>query len=399
MSLLRKTGDNQHESNVNQLRKSIVDGNIRTFLCSIQNFEKTSLEEVDSKGFNCLHLAAKGGNLSIFKRILHLIVSIEKTTNDGQNVLHIAAHHGCLPICNFVLNSHKELFSQKDNSGMNPAHYAALAGQYHILDLMLKQECNLFDNTKKYGENIVHLACMGGSLEVCNFVNSNKAIACILHAKNCEGWNSIQCATKNGHLEIVQFLFDNGVDVKNKSTKTGMNCLHTACKIGHYLICEYLLKKKPKLMAEVDFCGQHAGYHAVKNGHIDILKLLIKTNKSELEKTMPDKINILHIACKHAMYNECVIIAEEFPSMVQEITERGWNAALFVAEKSDKEDERMKILKYLVDQKLDVCNESRSGKTILDNARFNNLKKIEQYLTEKFPKLKSIKRPVTVKIV
>lgn len=395
-SLLHETEKNQNECNVNQLRTSIVDGDIQTFLYSIQNFEKTSLEKVDLRGFNCLHLAAKGGNLSIFKRILHLGVSIEKTTNDGQNsnVLHIAAHHGCLPICNHVLNNHKWLFSQKDNSGMNPAHYAALAGQYHILELMLKQNCNFFDNTERYVENIVHLACMRGSLEVCEFVNSNQKISSLLHAKNCEGWNSIQCATKNGHLEIVEFLFENTVDVKNKSTKTGKNCLHTACKTGYYQICKYLLGKDPTLLAEVDIHGQHAGYHAVKNGHIDILELLIKTNKSELRKTTPDKINILHVACKYAWYNECVIISKEFPYMVHEITEKGWNAALFVAEKPDKEDERIKILTYLVSKKLNVCHESRSGKTILVNARNNNLNNIVKYLTENFEKLKSIKRSI-----
>lgn len=378
-----------------RLRTPIVAGDFQTFQYLIQKFDKHSLEEVDSNGFNCLHSAANGGNLSIFKKICNVGVSVEKKTIDGSNILHIAAHHGCYPICKYILDNHSALFSLKDNLGMNPAHSAANAGQYHILDLMLKQGCDLFAEDEKNNENIVHLACMGGSLEVCQFVKANKNLEKLLHAKNGGGWNSVQCATKNGHLDIVKFLLENGVDVKNKSKKIGKNCLHTACEFGNYEICEYIISKAPNLLTETDSYGQHAGHYAAKNGYTDILQLLINTNKNALQKASNDKINILHVACENAHYDTVVKIAKVFPFMVKQITEKGWNAALFITDKADAEGERIKILKHLLNHGLDVYNVSKSGKTVLVNARKNNLKDIEQYLSEQFPKLIGTKRSIS----
>uniref|UniRef100_A0A8W8LYD1 Uncharacterized protein n=1 Tax=Magallana gigas TaxID=29159 RepID=A0A8W8LYD1_MAGGI len=294
-----------------------------------------------------------------------------------------------------VTENYAALFSLKDNLGMNPAHYAANAGQYHILDLMLKQGCDLFAEDEKNNENIVHLACMVGSLEVCQFVKANKNLEKLLHAKNGGGWNSIQYATKNGHLDIVKFLLENGVDVKNKSKKIGKNCLHTACEFGKHEICEYIISKAPNLITDTDSSGQHAGHYAAKNGHTDILQLLINVDKYAMQRPSHDKINILHVACENAHYDMVVKIAKVFPFMVKEITEKGWNAALFITDKADAEEERIKILKHLLDHGLDVYRVSKSGKTILVNARKNNLKDIEQYLSQQFPNLIGLRRQIS----
>lgn len=122
---------------------------------------------------------------------------------------------------------------------------------------------------------------------------------------------------------------------------------------------------------------------------------MIKANKDAIQKASHDKINILHIACENAHYDMVVKIVKVFPSMVKEITEKGWNAALFITDKADAEEERMKILKHLLDHGLDVYQVSESGKTILVNARKNNLKIIEQYLSQQFPKLIGSRRQIS----
>lgn len=114
-----------------------------------------------------------------------------------------------------------------------------------------------------------------------------------------------------------------------------------------------------------------------------------------MQRPSHDKINILHVACENAHYDMVVKIAKVFPFMVKEITEKGWNAALFITDKADAEGERIKILKHLLDHGLDVYHVSKSGKTILVNAHKNNLKDIEQYLSEHFPKLIGTKRSIS----
>ena len=377
-----------------ELRKSISNGDYKKF-CSLLESREQPLEEVDSQGFSILHLSAKKDKIMIFKAIIEKGANINTPTKDEQTVLHIAAHHGCYSICEFILENYVHLFSCKDRQGMNPAHCAALEGHVHILKLMLKFECDLTENTERYKENIVHLACITGSLDVCKFVASDKNISGLLYSKNRECWSSIQCACKNGHLSVLKFLCESGVDLKNKSNKTGKNCLHTVCEKGYYKICEYILEKEPNLIKEVDNIEQHAGHYAAKIGHTDTLQLLINTNRDVLLRATPDNINMFHVACRHAWYDMCVSIDKEFPSLVSEITEKGWNAGLFVTERGDAEEERVKILKFLVQRNLDLCHVSRSGKTIYYNAKKNDLSSVVKYVLLKCPEAENIKRSIS----
>lgn len=71
-------------------------------------------EELNVRGLNCLHLSAKAGDIQIFENILAQVVNIAMGANDERNVLHIAAHQGNYAICEFILQKHKDLFSNKD---------------------------------------------------------------------------------------------------------------------------------------------------------------------------------------------------------------------------------------------------------------------------------------------
>ena len=381
------------KGNMLRLQDMILHGNKQGFDNLVRGFSKDSLEELNDHGLNCLHLAAKGGDFEIFNTIISQGVNIETKAMDDRNVFHIAAHKGNYKICEYILQKHKNLFSCKDRYGMNPAHWAALAGQKTILKLMMKYDCDLKKETDPYKENIVLFACMGKSLAVCEFVGRNNEIKELLHAKNREGWNSIQYAAKRGNIDVFRFLVEQGVDIENKSKKTGKNCLHSACEKGHVDICRYILKNKPTLLNEPDQNDQHIGHFAAKSWNVEIMnELLAKSEKSFLQKANKDNINILHIACRHARFDMCVRIVEEFPFMIQEITEKGWNAALFLTERAGAETERIKILKHLVDRKLNVFHVSRSGKTMLFNACANRSMQLVEYLLEHFPELPNIEK-------
>lgn len=371
----------------------------------IQNFDRNALEQFNPRGFNSLHLAAKGGNFYIFEHILVTFkIDIETPAIDKRNVLHIAAFYGSCSICRYILENHKKLFEVKDRYNMNPAHWAALNGQESILKIMLELNCNLSETTPKYDENIVLFACIGESYEVCKFVGSTEGIMGILHWKNSEGWNSIQYAAKSGNLKVFKYLCEMGVDIENKSRQTGKNCLHTACERGNIEICTYILEeeKNETLITQVDRHEQHVGHFTAKSGNKNILDLLIKHLRNTslptlLEKSTTDKINILHIACRHARFDMCVKIADKFPSMISEITERGWNAALFITEKAGAEKERIMILKFLEKRKLNVYHVSRSGKTILYNACVNRSAILVKYLLNHYPDLLKIEKSMSAR--
>lgn len=384
-----------------KLHELIIHGNEQQFDHLCLDFDKNALEKLNESGFNSLHLSAKNGNIKIFQNILKIGVEIGTPTSDKRNVLHIAAFYGNHSICKYILNKHINLFNVKDRYNMNPAHWAALAGEESILKLMFDFDCNLSERTPKYEENIVLFACIGESYDVCSYVGSNEKISDLLHAKNSEGWNSIQYAAKSGDINVFKYLVEMDVDIKNRSKQTGKNCLHTACEKGNIDICTYILKEKKEstLITQVDKHEQHVGHFAAKSGNTDILNLLIdhlRDNTSSkpalLENATTDNINILHIACRHARFNMCVKIADTFPNLISEITERGWNAALFITEKAGAENERIKILNFLVKRDLNVYHVTRSGKTILYNACVNRSAKLVRYLLDKYPALLDIEK-------
>lgn len=388
-----------------KLHNAILRGEFEEFEHNCRDCDKSALEQFTSRGFNSLHLAAKGGNISIFEYIiLEFKLDVEIQAFDGRTVLHIAAFYGSFPICRYILKNHQKLFNVKDRYNMNPAHWAALAGQDGILRLMLEFNCNLSETTPRYDENIVLFACIGESYDVCKFVGSNESIKGLLHWKNSEGWNSIQYAAKSGNLEVFKYLCEMDVDIKNTSRQTGKNCLHTACEKGNIKICEYILenRKDKTLITEVDKHEQHVGHFTAKSGNKDILDLLIRqlrntTSPNLLEKATTDNINILHIACRHARFDMCVKIAKTFPNLIGEITERGWNAALFITEKAGAERERIGILKFLEKHSLNVYHVTRSGKTILYNACVNRSAILVKYLLKNYPDLLNIEKSMNAR--
>ena len=88
----------------------------------------------------------------------------------------------------------------------------------------------------------------------------------------------------------------------------------------------------------------------------------------------------------------CVLIADTYPSLINEISEKGWNAALFITEKAGAENERIKILNFLVQSRLNVYHVSRSGKTILYNACVNRSSKLVKHLLKYYPDLLDIEK-------
>lgn len=156
----------------------------------------------------------------------------------------------------------------------------------------------------------------------------------------------------------------------------------------------------PDLISDRDKNGQHAGHFAAKCGKTEIFQLLFDQSDSQislLAKATSDDINILHVACKHAKFDMCVRIADTYPFLIEQITERGWNAALFIAERSGAEKERIKILKHLALRKLDVYHVSRSGKTILFNACANQSIEMVKYLLNTYPDLLNIEKALNPK--
>lgn len=90
-------------------------------------------------------------------------------------------------------------------------------------------------------------------------------------------------AAGSGHLDIVQYLIDNGANVYLKN-KNGETSLHYAAKAGHLNIVYYLVNNVANLdiMNETFFCVPTPIDLALKNGFTEIARLLFKKQGSYL---------------------------------------------------------------------------------------------------------------------
>lgn len=120
-------------------------------------------------------------------------------------------------------------------------YWVVFVGYVNILELMLNYGCDLVYKICKYEENIVLFVCMNMGLDVFKFVVKVENLVSLFYVKNRESWNLIQYVVKNGNFEVVEFFYENGVDIKNKFYKMGKNCLYIVCEKGFNDVCVYIL--------------------------------------------------------------------------------------------------------------------------------------------------------------
>lgn len=87
-------------------------------------------------------------------------------------------------------------------------------------------------------------------------------------------------AAKQGHLNIIQYLVENGIDI-NISTYEG-SMLTLASKLGHCDIIDYLLSKNADVNHK-DYENHTPLAVACYTGNIDVIDRLLATNKCEID--------------------------------------------------------------------------------------------------------------------
>ncbi|XP_055999371.1 uncharacterized protein LOC125653813 isoform X2 [Ostrea edulis] len=396
-----------HDEAFSDLARACRNGDKAKYhsLTAPETFNKSLLIKKDNRGRTVLHHAVYGGSYDIVYDLLKFKeVDVCERENIGRTALHLAAQGDNVEIFNTVLQkAGNSLLQSKDKNELTPLCYAALAGKKTVIDSIVEKGFDI-EKLTKYGESIAHLACIGGSLEILKMVSEKESKRGslnteheeeeedIIKRKNKMDWNPIQYAAKSGNTNILKFLTENNVRLIN-STEDLKSAFHSACENGHLEACTYIARYRPECIHTTDKRGRHAGHFIAKCGNVKILKFLIDECKLQADNPSSQKINILHIACRHGRFDMCVYIAENYPHLVTQESKKGWNAALFLSEKGGADEERLKILQFLVSKcKLFVHHVSRAGKTILYNACANRSQRFCRYLLVNYPDLLTIER-------
>jgi len=93
-----------------------------------------------------------------------------------------------------------------------------------------------------YGKSPFHSACKFGFLNIIQFF-FQQGVDLYFRTNDADENTGFDVACKNGKLEVIQFFLENGFDI-NTTDQNGNTCLHKACSGYHpdYDVIQYLLK-------------------------------------------------------------------------------------------------------------------------------------------------------------
>ncbi len=81
---------------------------------------------------------------------------------------------------------------------------------------------------------------------------------------------------KNGHLDVLKFLLQEGARIDLKSTHSGKTALMRAAQYGHAQIVRLLIEKGADVDSRSTGSGKTALIRACQHGHYEIAKLLLE---------------------------------------------------------------------------------------------------------------------------
>ena len=212
------------------------------------------------------HIALGGWRKAYVKEFLRFPSQVVNSSDYRSNrtLLHFAATINNTDVLELLLR-HFSYTDCVDNRGITPAFLAAEHGLVHNLALMVHKGANVNHKTKPLPY------CFISQGYNCSEFDTDWNFTCtpVLKCKTefCSS-TMLHAAAHRGHLEVVNFLLDNGANI---STVNGVHltAMHIAAEEGH-------LKVVKALHEAGATPGQTALHHAAGRNRSDVVKYLLQ---------------------------------------------------------------------------------------------------------------------------
>jgi ankyrin repeat protein len=193
--------------------------------------------------------------------------NVRVETPNKQTPLHYACQYNRADLIHMLITKYKNSIEDKDIEDSTPLHIAALNGHLqllkHMLLIKLEPDSNVSSSTSDFSREQV--------AECSEFLKNHMPV-------DNNGDTILHVASKNGHLNIIQFLISEIGYPLNLTNLSGQTCLHQATEGGHFPVVKYLLTQGSNEINLVDGYGWSPAYYAAREGHLEILKYLVERN-------------------------------------------------------------------------------------------------------------------------
>uniref|UniRef100_A0A7S2H3I5 C2H2-type domain-containing protein n=1 Tax=Octactis speculum TaxID=3111310 RepID=A0A7S2H3I5_9STRA len=185
-----------------------------------------------------------------------------------------------------------------------------------------------------------------------------------------------QSAAKEGNLELLKQLIDEGLEPARAADRFGCTCLLWAAGGGHIHICAYL----------IDHCGvpwsqrQHkdgrtALHWAARNGHVAACAFF-KSRGADLDDGTFNGTTAFHWAASKSQREVCAWLIHEGAD-VSRLNKYGCNAIQWVAQSGD-----LGMCRWLMEKGVDVGLVNRNNHSCLHKAAIKNRMEVCRWLLE-----------------
>ena len=221
-------------------------------------------------------------------------------------------------------------------------------------------------------------ACLYGHLEVVRFLVENGVNVNAVTAT--DGTTPLMMACERGHLEIVRLLVERGANVNAATSNDGGTALMMASQNDHLEIVRYLVERGANVNAATSTYGGTALMWACMDGNLKMVRYLVERGGANVNATTTDGHTALMWACEKGHLEIVRCLVEHGGANVNLArTNDGMTALMWACQNGNLE-----IVRLLVERGGANVNAATSiyGGTALMWASGNGHLKIVRYLVE-----------------
>ena len=171
-------------------------------------------------------------------------------------------------------------FDERNADNNSPLHICCAKGSLNVLQHFQQAKTLDFKESKgKNGDSCVLLAARNGHLETVKWLLEN---GCSTNERNEYGNTCLLLACSNGQLETLKWLIDNGCSI-NERNNENYSCLLLAAYTGHLETVKWLIENGCSINERNDE-NDSCLLLACSNGHLETAKWLIKKGCSIHER-------------------------------------------------------------------------------------------------------------------